>query len=324
MRALRPDDDSGGDQFTVTGERPRLSWKLASDAPADASTNSRRASTDHPLPRPRARDQSPVRRVAMGQLRSGQRVQWRVRTARPLRLGLVGLGCVRGGAARRGLDSILDLSRRVSRPRVRQATRPPARDGIRADRAACARRGSTRRRSASTRLPSTASASGRRNSRRARPRTTAPFTRRHPMSPSSLRAGVNRLEIELSDGWYRGQVGAFRMPAGWGTVLGARAELHIEHTDGTRRIIRSDETWTSRRSSTVRADLMDGQTVDFTAGEGSPAPVRRRTRSTLPRSTGRPRRPCGWSSLARRGRSARSSRACGSSISARTRRAGSA
>ena len=39
----------------------------------------------------------------------------------------------------------------------------------------------------------------------------------------SLRLGVNRLEIELSDGWYRGQVGAFRMPAGWGTVLGARA-----------------------------------------------------------------------------------------------------
>ena len=90
----------------------------------------------------------------------------------------------------------------------------------------------------------------------------------------SLRLGANRLELELSDGWYRGQVGAFRMPAGWGTVLGLRVELHIEHTDGTRTIVRSDDTWTSRRSSTVRADLMDGQTVDFTAGEGDPAPVR--------------------------------------------------
>ena len=137
----------------------------------------------------------------------------------------------------------------------------------------CARRGSTRRRSASTRQPSTASAWARRNSRQARPPTTAPSTRRRPMSPSSLRLGANRLEIELSDGWYRGQVGAFRMPAGWGTMLGARVELHIEHTDGTRRIIRSDDTWTSSRSTIVRADLMDGQTVDFTAEEGDPEPV---------------------------------------------------
>ena len=59
---------------------------------------------------------------------------------------------------------------------------------------------------------------------------------------ASLRPGANRLEIELSDGWYRGQVGAFRMPAGWGTVLGARVELHIEQTDGTRiGSIRSDD-----------------------------------------------------------------------------------
>ena len=56
-----------------------------------------------------------------------------------------------------------------------------------------------------------------------------------------LRDGMNRLELELSDGWYRGQVGAFRMPAGWGTTLGARVELHVEHTDGTRQVIRSDE-----------------------------------------------------------------------------------
>ena len=48
--------------------------------------------------------------------------------------------------------------------------------------------------------------------------------------------GANRLEIELSDGWYRGQVGAFRLPAGWGTVLGARAELHLELADGTRQV----------------------------------------------------------------------------------------
>lgn len=81
----------------------------------------------------------------------------------------------------------------------------------------------------------------------------------------ALQVGVNRLEIELSDGWYRGQVGAFRLPAGWGSVLGSRAELHIEHVDGTHRVVHTDGAWTNRSSTTTRADLMDGQTIDFTA-----------------------------------------------------------
>src|SRR5699024_2695206 len=45
---------------------------------------------------------------------------------------------------------------------------------------------------------------------------------------SLVHPGANRWEIVLSDGWYRGQVGAFRVPAGWGTRLAARAELHLQ------------------------------------------------------------------------------------------------
>lgn len=84
-----------------------------------------------------------------------------------------------------------------------------------------------------------------------------------------LSDGVNSLEIELSDGWYRGQVGAFRLPAGWGTTLAARAELHLELSDGSRQVIRTDGDWTSARSRVIRADLMDGQTTDFRADAGS-------------------------------------------------------
>lgn len=79
-----------------------------------------------------------------------------------------------------------------------------------------------------------------------------------------LGAHDNVLEIVLSDGWYRGQVGAFRIPAGWGTTLGARAELHVEFADGTRTVITTDGEWTSARSMITRADLMDGQTTDLT------------------------------------------------------------
>jgi alpha-L-rhamnosidase len=89
-----------------------------------------------------------------------------------------------------------------------------------------------------------------------------------------LEAGANRLEIEVSDGWYRGQVGAFRLPAGWGTTLGVRAELHVRLADGATQVIVTDGSWTSAPSTTTRADLMAGQTVDFTATPGTPTAAR--------------------------------------------------
>lgn len=88
-----------------------------------------------------------------------------------------------------------------------------------------------------------------------------------------LADGANSLEIELSDGWYRGQVGAFRLPAGWGTTLAARAELHLQLSDGSRQVIRTDGDWTSARSRVIRADLMDGQATDFRVSGGEREPV---------------------------------------------------
>lgn len=88
-----------------------------------------------------------------------------------------------------------------------------------------------------------------------------------------IRPGANTLAVILSDGWYRGQVGAHRMPAAWGTVLGARAELHLEGTDGLRQVIRTSGEWTSAPSCIVRADLMDGQTTDLTASFDRVEPV---------------------------------------------------
>lgn len=88
-----------------------------------------------------------------------------------------------------------------------------------------------------------------------------------------LADGANSIEIELSDGWYRGQVGAFRLPAGWGTTLAARAELHLELADGTRQVVGTDQDWTSAGSTVTRADLMDGQTTDFRVSGGEREPV---------------------------------------------------
>ncbi|MEV7389203.1 family 78 glycoside hydrolase catalytic domain [Streptomyces sp. NPDC091215] len=90
---------------------------------------------------------------------------------------------------------------------------------------------------------------------------------------SSVRPGPNTIEIVLSDGWYRGQVGAFRKPAGWGERLAARLELHMEETDGSRRLVRTDEHWSSGSGPVTQADLMDGQVTDFREPGGEWQPV---------------------------------------------------
>ncbi|MFI7633427.1 family 78 glycoside hydrolase catalytic domain [Nonomuraea sp. NPDC049400] len=119
-----------------------------------------------------------------------------------------------------------------------------------------------------------------------------------------LRGGANDLEILLSDGWYRGSVGTWRKRDCWGTATAARLQLHVRYADGTETVAVTGESWTSRRSHIVAADLMNGQTTDFTAPPGparpvlvdavdappiswSPAPPVRRVEQLAPRSVTR-------------------------------------
>ncbi|MBU5421233.1 glycoside hydrolase family 78 protein [Cellulomonas hominis] len=88
-----------------------------------------------------------------------------------------------------------------------------------------------------------------------------------------LVAGRNRVEVVLSDGWYRGRIGAWRKPGDWGPRTAARVELHLTYADGTTVVAGTGAGWTARRSAITAADLMDGQTSDLLAGEGEPRPV---------------------------------------------------
>ncbi|GAA2869041.1 alpha-L-rhamnosidase [Streptosporangium fragile] len=89
-----------------------------------------------------------------------------------------------------------------------------------------------------------------------------------------LRGGVNDLEILLSDGWYRGSVGTWRKRNSWGATTAARLQLHVRYADGTEVMTGTGEGWASRRSGIRMADLMDGQTTNFTASPDFPCPVR--------------------------------------------------
>ncbi|TMR94139.1 alpha-L-rhamnosidase [Nonomuraea basaltis] len=88
-----------------------------------------------------------------------------------------------------------------------------------------------------------------------------------------LRGGANDLEILLSDGWYRGSVGTWRKRDAWGTTTAARLQLHVRYADGNEAVAVTGADWTSRRSTIVAADLMNGQTTDFTAPPGDARPV---------------------------------------------------
>lgn len=99
------------------------------------------------------------------------------------------------------------------------------------------------------------------------------YAQAHDVS-TLLRPGHNRIDVELSDGWYRGQVGAFRHPAQWGVTTGVRAELHMDRLDGRTEVVVTDETWNSAVARTTRADLMAGQVVDFRRTQDPARPVR--------------------------------------------------
>jgi alpha-L-rhamnosidase len=88
-----------------------------------------------------------------------------------------------------------------------------------------------------------------------------------------LHSGANELEILLSDGWYRGSNGTWRRRDVWGTTTAARLQLHVLHADGMEVVAGTGPGWTSRPSTIVAADLMNGQTTDLTAPPEPARPV---------------------------------------------------
>jgi alpha-L-rhamnosidase len=249
--------DSGGDQFPVTGPAPRLSWKT----PAATTAPYELESTIDGVPQPTmTTDQRLYVFWPWRPLRSGQRVQWRVRAAASddwsdwsaFEAGLLDADWtaswispaepVDPGYGHRPahiLSTHFDLPVEVKSARLYATALGVYTAFVNGERA-----GTAELSPGSTSYDRTL------------------YAQAFDVA-SSLVPGHNQVDFELSDGWYRGQVGAFRLPAGWGTTLGTRAELHIELSDGTRRVILTDGTWTSASSTTTRADLMDGQSVDF-------------------------------------------------------------
>lgn len=75
--------------------------------------------------------------------------------------------------------------------------------------------------------------------------------------------GENVLGAVLTDGWFRGRHGFERRADGFGSRTALLAAAAVEEPDGWRTVVATDAAWRSRPAHITRADLMDGEAIDF-------------------------------------------------------------
>ncbi|AZH82022.1 alpha-L-rhamnosidase [Plantibacter sp. PA-3-X8] len=79
----------------------------------------------------------------------------------------------------------------------------------------------------------------------------------------ALRAGTNTIGIIVSEGRFRGRLGAFSLPNRYGDQLAALLQLELELADGTTVQATSDAGWTASHGRVRVADPKDGERVDL-------------------------------------------------------------
>lgn len=79
-----------------------------------------------------------------------------------------------------------------------------------------------------------------------------------------LKEGENKLVVLLSDGWYRGSIGAKGFTYVFGKHTKLLAQIEIQEKNGALQTICTDETWSwSNDGPLTFADLKDGEIVDY-------------------------------------------------------------
>ena len=78
-----------------------------------------------------------------------------------------------------------------------------------------------------------------------------------------LTAETTEITVLLSDGWWRGQVGALRSADQWGAATAFLGQLSIRYADGAADVLGTGPSWQSRPSQLLAADLIEGQRTDL-------------------------------------------------------------
>ncbi len=77
-----------------------------------------------------------------------------------------------------------------------------------------------------------------------------------------LKEGFNAMGAMLADGWYSGYIGWYHARDHYGTDPRFAAQLVIEYTDGTTRIVTTDGSWKATVGPVLEADFLMGETYD--------------------------------------------------------------
>jgi len=82
-----------------------------------------------------------------------------------------------------------------------------------------------------------------------------------------VKQGKNAISATLAPGWYETPLEWFQQPNNYGVTPPAmRAQLCIEHTDGTVEWVVTDTSWQAAGSEILRSEIYDGTTMDMRHG----------------------------------------------------------
>lgn len=72
----------------------------------------------------------------------------------------------------------------------------------------------------------------------------------------------NEITLTVGNGWYKGILSFDCKPNRYGDQVGAFAEIHVIYTDGTRKVIATDESWGVRTGEICYSEIYMGETID--------------------------------------------------------------
>ncbi len=85
---------------------------------------------------------------------------------------------------------------------------------------------------------------------------------------AQVRDGLNSLQVLLAPGWYETPLEWFQQPNNYGVTPPAlRAQLRIEHTDGSVEWVTTDQNWQAGTSAILHAEIYDGESQDLRVWE---------------------------------------------------------
>jgi alpha-L-rhamnosidase len=79
---------------------------------------------------------------------------------------------------------------------------------------------------------------------------------------SQLQKGPNVIGAILADGWYSGHIGWGRVRDHYGKDPRFAAQLHVEYTDGTSKLVTTDGSWQAATGPILEGDFLMGETYD--------------------------------------------------------------